>query len=172
MCFQMSLIGIKFFCYTLVDPITQQVSELVLTSSTSDYEVVATSKEEDQSSVVEYSTDGVVESDHEQSNASSNASSNDEDNDVVVIEVEPGVTDENGKNEEYVCCVIMSMCACEHTFTFTFTNSTTHTYPLICIAHGRPCTAKNHQMMIVLKCVRHYIPCLHVYSLFYSHHGD
>ena len=151
------------------DPITQQVSELVLTSSTSDYEVVATSKEEDQSSVVEYSTDGVVESDHEWSNASSN----DEDNDVVVIEVEPGINDENGKNEEYVCCVIISIVHV-NTHSHAHTNSTTHTfmYPLICIAHGLPCTAKNHQKMIVLKCVRYYIPCLHVYSLFYSHHGD
>jgi len=91
---------IFFPCYMLVDPIAQ-VSELVLTSSTSDYEVVTASKEEDQSSVVEHSTDGIVESDDERSNASSN----DEDNDVVVIEVEPGsnaVKEEAGENEEYV----------------------------------------------------------------------
>jgi len=85
----------------LVDPIAQ-VSELVLTSSTSsDYEVVTASKEEVQSLVVEHSTDGMVESDDERSNASSY----DEDNDVVVIEVEPGsnaVKKEAGENEEYV----------------------------------------------------------------------
>ncbi|XP_065882603.1 germ cell nuclear acidic protein-like isoform X2 [Dysidea avara] len=69
-----------------IDPITQQVSELVLTSTTSDYEVVATSKEEDQLSLMEPSADGVVESDHEKSNVSSSS----DDNDVVVIEVKPG----------------------------------------------------------------------------------
>jgi len=71
-----------------VDPITQQVSELSLVSAPSGKQ---------QSSLVESSTDGVVE-------PGDDSVSSEEDNDVAIVEVEPaGTKDETGKNEEYVC---------------------------------------------------------------------